>query len=228
MSRNVEQKVVDSTLAEEPSDQAMELGMCKREDVTYVTFCGDPKAVMPGFGTTDADFFFGLLHQVANAGSNGLRPDERGIKFMLAFIKGSQPRDQTEAMLQSQMAATHVAAMRFANRLAHAESHQEQDSAERAFNRLMRTFAAQVEALQRYRSASGDKTIVQNVSVSDGGQAIVGNVTRSAHETTLKKRMRRTPVRACVQQSPREILGDTQRVPVPLRRRKKEDGQSST
>jgi len=43
-------------------------------------------------------------------------------------------------------------------------------------NKLARTFAAQVEALKKYRSA-GEQTIkVQHATVNDGGQAIVGNV----------------------------------------------------
>jgi hypothetical protein len=43
-------------------------------------------------------------------------------------------------------------------------------------NKLARTFAAQVEALKKYRSA-GEQTIkVQYVTVNDGGRAIVGNV----------------------------------------------------
>ena len=47
-------------------------------------------------------------------------------------------------------------------------------------NKLARTFAAQVEALKRYRSA-GEQTIkVQHVTVNDGGQAIVGNVSQGA------------------------------------------------
>jgi hypothetical protein len=96
---------------------------------------------------------------------------------MLSMVQGIQPRDQVEAMLAAQMAATHNAIMTFARRLNHVDNIQQQDSAERAFNKLGRTFAAQVEALKRYRS-SGDQTMrVEHVTVNEGGQAIVGNVT---------------------------------------------------
>ena len=44
------------------------------------------------------------------------------------------------------MAAVHMATMTFARRLAHAETIQHQDSAERTFNKLTRTFASQLEA----------------------------------------------------------------------------------
>jgi hypothetical protein len=42
-------------------------------------------------------------------------------------------------MLATQMAAVHMATMTFARRLAHVESIPQQDSAERAFNKLART-----------------------------------------------------------------------------------------
>jgi hypothetical protein len=58
----------------------------------------------------------------------------------------------------------------------HVEIILQQDSAERAFNKLARTFAAQVEALKRYRSGGEQKMTVQHVHVAEGGQAIVGNV----------------------------------------------------
>ena len=96
---------------------------------------------------------------------------------MLAVVKGIEPRDQIEAMLGAQMAAVHNATMTFARRLAHAEIILQQDSAERAFNKLARTFSAQVELLKRYRSGGEQKVTVQHVHVAEGGQAIVGNVT---------------------------------------------------
>jgi hypothetical protein len=82
-------------------------------------------------------------------------------------------------MLAAQMAAVHSATMTFARRLAHVEDIRQQDSAERAFNKLVRTFASQMEALKRYRSSGEQKVTVQYVNVSDGSQAIVGNVTQS-------------------------------------------------
>ena len=51
-----------------------------------------------------------------------------------------------------------------------------QDSAERGFNKLARTFAAQMETLKRYRTGGEQKVTVQHVTVNEGGQAVVGNV----------------------------------------------------
>lgn len=96
---------------------------------------------------------------------------------MLALVKGVEPKDQVEAMLAAQMAAVHNATMTFARRLNRAENVPQQDSAERAFNKLARTFALQVEALKRYRSGGEQTVRVEHVTVNEGGQAIVGNVT---------------------------------------------------
>ena len=74
------------------------------------------------------------------------------------------------------MAAVHMASMTFARRLAHVDNIPQQDSAQNAFNKLARTFAAQVSALKEYRSKGEQKMTVQHVHVAEGAQAIVGNV----------------------------------------------------
>ena len=117
------------------------------------------------------------MRHLVNAGTGkGERASEQNANFMLAVVKGIEPRDQIEAMLAAQMAAVHNATMTFARRLAHVDIIPQQDSAQNAFNKLARTFAAQVEALKRYRSGGEQKMTVQHVHVAEGGQAIVGNV----------------------------------------------------
>ena len=89
-------------------------------------------------------------------------------------------------MLAAQMAAVHNATMTFARRLNHVNIPQ-QDSAERAFNKLARTFAAQVLALKEYRSKGEQKMTIQHVNVGDGGKAVIGMVNspgRGADEKT--------------------------------------------
>jgi hypothetical protein len=73
-------------------------------------------------GSSDSAFLYGLTKQLINAGSQGPAPDESGMNFMLAVIKGIDPRDQIEAMLAAQMAAVHMASMTFARRLAHVDN----------------------------------------------------------------------------------------------------------
>jgi hypothetical protein len=132
--------------------------------------------LMNTLGTTDVDFAEGLVSQLFNAGTVGENFDSKGANFILSVIRGIAPKDEVEAMLASQMAAIHMATMTFARRLNHVDNLPQQDSAERAFNRLARTFAAQMEALKRYRNGGEQRVTVQHVVVNEGGQAIVGTV----------------------------------------------------
>ena len=133
--------------------------------------------LMEAIGTTEPDFLDGLLGQLANAGTKGRVVDEHGLNFMLAVVKGVEPKDQLEAMLAAQMVAVHNAIMTFARRLNHVENIPQQDSAVCAFNKLTRTFAVQLEALKRYRTGGEQRVTVERVTVNEGGQAIVGSVT---------------------------------------------------
>jgi hypothetical protein len=132
--------------------------------------------LMEALATTDPCFVVGFIAQLADAAAQDRKVDERELNFMLSVVKGIKPKDQMEAMLAAQMAAVHMATMTFASRLEHAGNIPQQDSAERAFNKLARTFAAQVEALKRYRTGGEQKVTVEHVTVNEGGQAIVGNV----------------------------------------------------
>ncbi|MEP9390418.1 hypothetical protein [Mesorhizobium sp. KR9-304] len=143
-------------------------------DGTHVTTCADKTGWV--FGSTDENFIDGLVGQLVNIGSPGKVPDQKGTAFVASIVQGINPRDQIEAMLASQMAAVHLSTMTFARRLAHVDTIPQQDSAERAFNKLARTFAAQVEALKRYRTGGEQKMTVEHVHVHPGGQAIVGDV----------------------------------------------------
>ena len=127
-------------------------------------------------GIEDLDVFNVLMGQIANINGRDV-VNESEINFALGVIEGVGPRDQMEALLAAQMAAVHMASMTFAHRLAKAESPQQQDSAARAFNKLTRAFPMQVETLKRYRSGGEQRITVQHVTVNDGGQAVVGNVT---------------------------------------------------
>jgi hypothetical protein len=103
--------------------------------------------LLEALGSNDSDFLNGLLKQLCNVGSTGRSVDEDGLNFMLAMVKGIEPRDQVETMLAAQMAAVHNATMTFARRLNHVENIPQQDSAERAFNKLRRVSQAQFPLL---------------------------------------------------------------------------------
>lgn len=131
-------------------------------------------------GVADRDAMDGILRQLVRASISGDAVDEVNISFMIAMVKSIGPRDSIEAMLVAQMVSVHVMAMRCAQRLASADDSAQHEAAARALSRLARTFPAQVEALNRHRSHGEPAITVQNVSVGDGGKAIVGNVTQHA------------------------------------------------
>ncbi len=133
--------------------------------------------LMEALGITDYDFLDIILQQLGNVSANRGKVDERDLNFMLSVIKDIEPRDQVETLLGAQMAATHMAAMTFARRLNHVDTIPQQDSAEKALNKLLRTFSGQMEALRKYRTGGEQRVIVQHVHVNEGGQAVVGNVT---------------------------------------------------
>ncbi len=91
-------------------------------------------------------------------------------------MNGLHPADQLEATLGVQRAAIHIATMKAAESLGAPPSVQMMDMQEKALNRLARTFAAQMEALKRYRSKGEQRVNVERVTVNEGGQAVVGNV----------------------------------------------------
>lgn len=138
-------------------------------------------------GVADREAMDGILRQLVRASASGDRPDEVNIAFMIAMVKSIRPRDAIEAMLVAQMVSVHVMAMRCAQHLATADDLARHDSAARALGRLARTFPAQIDALNRHRSQSEPAITVQNVSVADGGNAIVGNVTQHANVVVRDK-----------------------------------------
>jgi hypothetical protein len=125
----------------------------------------------------------GIIGHIASIGSQAKRVDETASNFVIGFLDAMAPKDAAEALLFTQMAAVHQATMMMARRLNHVDNIRQQDAAERALNKLGRTYAAQMDTLKRYRS-KGQTVRVERVTVESGGQAIVGNVTKGggAHD----------------------------------------------
>lgn len=134
--------------------------------------------LLNALGTTNPNFAEGLIKQTAHVAADGHDVELDIINFIVAVIGGIEPRDQMEAMLAAQMAAVHMAMMTYAARLTSASSPHQAEAAEKAMNKLARTFTTQMEALNRYRGKGQQKMTVEHVHVHDGGQAIVGNVTK--------------------------------------------------
>lgn len=174
-------------------------------------------------GTANIDFIDGLVRQLADAGSRGTI-DPKEINFMLGVIKSIKPNDQIEAMLGAQMAAVHITAMQFLQHFPRIQSLPQQDAAERAFNKLTRTFTMQMDALKRYRTGGEQKVTVQHVTVGEGGQAIVGNVNQATPSTAPAKPEDKPKALTDSRQAAMPITERPAREPVAVRRKRKNEG----
>jgi hypothetical protein len=232
-----DQGVANPSPPAEGAEQGLKISTYKRGSFTKLTLANDPATMhlLNTVGSRNPDFFAGLVDQIANASTRSEFPhcpDELGIKFMFSVIRGIEPRDQIETMIAAQMATVHVETMRYANILAHAEDLHERESAERGFVRLSRLFVSLVEALKSYRTRGEQRVTVRHVSVSEGEQAIVGNVNQSASEKpaggTPALTDARQPAMPIIAKHERELVPVRQRRKlVPVRRRRKDDQRSS-
>jgi hypothetical protein len=174
--------------------------------------------IQNALGTLDHAFMLGLLTQLSKATSGGPNINEADLNFMVSVIKGIEPRDQVESMLAAQMATVHMAMLRFIQHLPKIENLPQQDGAERAINKFARTFTAQMEALKRYRTGGEQKVTVQHVSVSEGGQAIVGNVTQNPREAAAESAPRAAPALTHSSVPAMEMVEMSSRKPSPVKR----------
>jgi hypothetical protein len=136
----------------------------------------DESKALQMFGSKNDLFNESIVHQLVNVVAKGREPTNAELGLGGSMMAGIAPSDELEGMLALQMVAIHNATITFARRLAHVETIAQQDSAEKALNKLTRTFTMQMAALQKHRSGGKQKVIVKHVHVNEGGQAIVGNV----------------------------------------------------
>lgn len=180
----------------------------------------DEEASLKAFGTTDPDFYSGFFRQALRASQRGAEAyDSESLLFTLAVSRGEKPKDQLETMHLAQMAEVHSTTMRLFGEVARAQDLALQEVLLRAINQFVRTYTAQLEAFKRYRSGGDPRVTVQTVSVADGGQAIVGNVTQA--RAAPEKPANAAPALTDARQQAMEILGEPERVAVPLRPKSK-------
>jgi len=129
-------------------------------------------------GTASSDFVNNSLFQIQAASRSPLGGiSELSMNAALAMIEAAAPKDEIEAALAVQMAATHTAAMAVLAKLDAAFATERRVAAfGSAAARLLRAYAMQVEVLRRLRNGGQQFVRVEHVHVSDGGQAVIGNV----------------------------------------------------
>lgn len=153
-----------------PSAKITEEGACE----IAVSAVGQLAAL---FGDTN-DGFGAVLVQQCFAATGATKKNFDTDGKALEVVSALAPRDAFEALLVTQMTATHMAVMRHSTLMADASHDARLELHERIVTKLSRTFTAQMEALRKHRNGGKQTVTVQHVSVQDGGQAIVGNVTK--------------------------------------------------
>ena len=137
------------------------------------------KELMTQLSIQDNAIFTGILTQIVALGESSKEVSPDAANFITAFAASVEPQDQIETLLATQMAATHQSIMMMGRRMMRAETLSQQDAAERAFNKLCRTFTTQMTALKKHQANAPQNVLVEHVEVTDGGQAIVGHVHHS-------------------------------------------------
>ena len=140
------------------------------------------------FGTGNDDLILSTIQQLGSVIGRGkdLAESDAQRQYLngaLASIIDSKPNDSIELMLATQMAAVHSIALEMSRRaMLHEQSLEGVELNINCANKLMNTFARQVEALAKHRAKGQQKITVQHVNVNDGGQAIVGDVNQGGSD----------------------------------------------
>ena len=102
---------------------------------------------------------------------------DRQYGAAIAGLIGIGPKDEIEGMIAAQLIAAHNAAMECYRRAMIGDQTFEgrRENLSQA-NKLSRTYAVLLDALNRHRGKGQQKVTVEHVHVHEGGQAIVGNV----------------------------------------------------
>ena len=129
-------------------------------------------------GTSSNAFVNASLFQLQGAARlPGSGISEIAVNAALAMIEAAAPKDEIEAALAVQMAATNSAAMAVLERLGNGHASERRVAAlGSAAARLLRAYTHQVETLRRLRHGGEQLIRIERVDVNDGGQAIIGNV----------------------------------------------------
>ncbi len=147
-------------------------------------FVGNPEALEPTLkqigGSQSDDWNNVLANQTLNtlwrAHSND-EFQERQSGATLAALVGVGPMDELEGMIAGQLLAVHNAAMECYRRaMIQEQSFEGRRENLNQANKLSRTYATLLEALNRHRGKGQQKVTVEHVHVHSGGQAVVGMV----------------------------------------------------
>ncbi|MEC5325220.1 hypothetical protein [Aurantimonas sp. A3-2-R12] len=143
----------------------------------------DMKGALKHIGGSQSDHWNNILaNQAVQAlwmKNSDAETRDRQLSATVSALIGIGPKDELEGMMAAQLIAAHNAAMECYRRAMIVEQTYEgrRENLNQA-NKLSRTYAALLEALNRHRGKGQQKVTVEHVHVHAGGQAVVGTVER--------------------------------------------------
>lgn len=168
--------------AKHSEDSKKPKGNSSEEGIYGITI--SKQAVLRAFEMTNSDLMGFYISQATQTFSGSVNRDglneknlNHFIENSLALVEGIKPRDELEMMLAVQMIGVHNFAMEVLKRgMLVGQTFEGRDAAVNRATKLLRTFTALLEALNKYRGKGHQKITVKHVTVEKGAQAIVGDV----------------------------------------------------
>jgi hypothetical protein len=142
---------------------------------------GDRKGQLKCIGGSQSDHWNNTLAiqavQALWVKNSSPEEQDKQLSATVAALIGIAPKDELEGMMAGQLIAAHNAAMECYRRAMIGEQTFEgrRENLAQA-NKLSRTFATLLEALNRHRGKGQQKVTVEHVHVHSGGRAVVGVV----------------------------------------------------
>ena len=195
-----------------------------RDSKATIVVANDPddlKGALKSIGGSQSDNWNNILANQA-VETLWLKNSDEETRFKqygatVAVLIGIGPRDELEGMLAARLLASHNAAMECYRRAMIGEQTFEarRENLSQA-NKLSRTYAVLLDALNRHRGQGQQKVIVEHVHVHQSGQAIVGAV-NSEGRGSKKAERRPDAVRGIAYESSTPLWSpDPQREPMPI------------
>ncbi len=141
----------------------------------------DDKGALKSIGGSQSDHWNNLLANQAMQAlwvkNSDKEERNRQLSATVAALVGIRPKDELEGMMAAQLIAAHNAAMECYRRAMIGEQTFEgrRENLSQA-NKLSRTYATLLEALNRHRGKGHQRVTVEHVHVHASGQAVVGVV----------------------------------------------------
>ncbi len=141
-------------------------------------------------GSDNCDWADVLINQVGNTlwtKNSDKNQTDQLVRGMCAGMMEIGPADVMEGMIAAQLIASHNAAMECYRRaMINEQTFEGRRESLNYANKLSRTHATLVEALNRHRGKGQQKVTVEHVHVHAGGQAVVGNVNAAGGGLPMK------------------------------------------